>query len=128
MFYVCFATIAVSYAKTYRIKNSLINYIEQHQLSFSKSSNTNNAINEFLDKNGYSVSGDSVVTSCQKSGGTLTGNKGGACIEEVKLKNNSYYRVSLYIPVKLPVFSTSFVFPVGGETEDYSRKYNINVP
>ncbi len=135
VFYVTFATIAVSYAKTYRIKNSLINYIEQYQLSFSpnlneKNSSVNSKVNDFLKKNKYERYNDSIVRACNNSGGRLSDpeNKGGACIQALALKNNHYYyRVTLYMIIHIPAINYEVVFPVSGETEDYSRNYNVNV-
>ena len=55
VFYVCFATIAVSYAKTFRLKNQVVNIVEQYQ--YNHETNKDEAIDKidaYLGNNNYS--------------------------------------------------------------------------
>ena len=130
--YVTFATIAVSYAKTFRIKNQLIDIVEQNQLDFSEGINQRNSsiIDSFLNDFNYHYGTDNnVIQTCKGSGGFLTDN--GACIKKINDSSDShsgtvYYLVTVYMVVHVPVIDYSVVIPISGRTKDYSRTYTIN--
>ena len=136
--YVTFATIAVSYAKTFRLKNRVIDIIEQSQYDYKGSSvedrafSANKVINkvdDFLTKNNYNYK-DKVKNHCyskvdKDSGLKSQVTENGACILPIKYnvgksKERYYYRVTLYMVISIPVINYDAVIPISGETEDFS--------
>ncbi len=115
VFYVTFATIAVSYAKTFRIKNRLIDYIEQHELNVDNV-NFGTSVDDFLTNEHYSLGAvlENARKDCQArivdDNGTFTNR--GACV----IKDGDHYIVSVYIPIDMPVNLFSAVIPVRGVT------------
>lgn len=109
--YIVFMCFAVSYAKTFRLKNKVIDILEQQGYD-------DDEINAYLDSNAYYFPGanhSQVSNHCAKVSGNLTIN--GACIVPKDSGNNSYYQVYLYIVYYFPFFHWEVVMPVGGETE-----------
>ena len=143
VFYVAFATIAVSYAKTFRLKNSVIDAIEQQQLTFSKNSNAFVPVDNILNASGYNFSNASTRRKLNKICKKLANNgeegigssmsntyylsSNGACIIPNKYdKSHYYYQVILVMVIKFPVFGREFVIPVPGDTEDFTYDYRID--
>lgn len=135
--YVSFATIAVSYAKTFRLKNGVVNIIEQQKLDNTSITSNYNKIDEFLTDANYNLSSNaSVYNSCRtkcfnqestvKNAEWPTFTDNGACILPIKISDKHYYfRVTLYMVVKIPGFSYVPSFPISSDTEDYSYTYKI---
>ena len=129
VFYVCFATIAVSYAKTFRLKNTVIDIVEQYQYSCSKECSgkkewnrvISQKVDTFLANSNYNYK-DKVKNSCTTSGGEVS--EQGACIQPIEYtlnkKKRHYYKVTLYIIIHLPAINWDAVIPVSGETRDYT--------
>ncbi len=134
--YVTFATIVVSYGKVFRLKNRVVDILEQSQFSYTGSGNidstfaSNSVIDKvdgFLDRNNYHFK-DKVQKACNDQEydgikGQVTNN--GACILPIKytIGNNVhyYYRVTLYLVVTIPLLNDfSAVIPISSETEDFS--------
>ena len=106
--FVSFMALAISYSKAFRIKNQVINIIEQNQYS-DGDSETKVKIDEYLTSVAYSVKD----VTCE---GNLTNN--GACI--VSLGDDTtgpYYKVTTYIKVDFPFFGINLVVPISGETK-----------
>ena len=136
--YVTFATIAVSYAKTFRLKNKVIDIIEQSQYDYKGSStvdvafSANSVINEvdkFLARNNYNHR-EKVEEYCNntvENGLRSQVTFQGACILPIKYKvgksqERYYYRVTLYMVVSIPLINYDAVIPISGETEDFSQQ------
>ena len=144
--YVSFATIAVSYAKTFRLKNSTISIVEQYQLTRSDIESGRghyDKIDEFLGRSNYILNGcnggvgtkpscvtakkkcdDSVAKLKSQFGSNVVGKftSNGACITAIPVGNKRdryYFRVTLYMVVGIPGMSYSAVFPISGDSEDY---------
>ena len=140
--YVTFATIIVSFAKTYRLKNKVVDYLEQYQFdyhnaeehdaSFVNSNPIIQVVDDFLDSSTYRFN-DNVMQKitgvCENQSSTVTGSKtywgritsNGACILPIEYKDNRYYyRVTLYMHISIPVLNYDVLIPVSGETEDFS--------
>ena len=112
--YIVFMCFAVSYAKTFRLKNKVIDILEQQ--GYDDSSVVE--IDDYLDSNAYDFSGTNhsqVSNHCPNASENLTIN--GACIVPKDSGNNRYYQVYLYIVYYFPFFHWEVVMPVGGETE-----------
>lgn len=121
VFYVSFMTIAVSYAKVFRIKNQVIDILEQKQFDYRSDSDwssiVNGDIDTLLDESVYRYTDNAQISeNCNSQNGKLS--KNGVCITSTKLGTDSaYYTVTVYLVVKFPVFNYSAVIPVYGETE-----------
>lgn len=114
VFYVSFMTIAVSYAKTFKLKNSVINILEQYQNVEGTQLMSN--VDSYLSNQAYNY-GDNgnVANSCKNKEGTLTDN--GVCIAKYSLGDNSYYYdVTVYMVISFPLFGQDFIIPITGET------------
>lgn len=120
VFYVSFMTIAVGYAKVFKIKNGVINILEQNQFDSSLASDWNHVIegkvDTYLSNLNYKYADNKAIKdNCDKAGGRLSNN--GACIVSNKLSNASaYYEVIVYLVVSFPLFDFDFVIPISGET------------
>lgn len=89
--YISFMAIVIGYGKVFRIKNTIINRIEQNE--------------------GYETSEE--VEDLAKSLGYL----GNIKVCNVKLKNRGYYyKVKLNISFKFPLINSVIEIPVTGET------------
>ena len=143
--YVTFATIAVSYARTFRLKNRILDIVEQSQLSTTDTNEIINKINSFdnagrgdkgysfnlgipLRSAGYQYSNTSVwekmeENCCNELHGVLVSE--GVCISPIQMGTNTeryYYKVTLYIVIKVPVISYNALIPVSGDTEVFGLK------
>lgn len=121
-FYIIFMCFAVAYAKTFRLKNNVIDRLEHSQFQGSGDSGVINDIDEYLYSNDYNFPGanhSQVSNHCTKVSGNVSGNltSKGACIVPKDSGNNRYYQVYLYIVYYFPFFHWEVVMPVGGETE-----------
>lgn len=114
--FICFMTVAINYAKTFRIKNNVINMLERSTVSNFKSTVTE--IDEYLASIAYSypaVNYPKVQENCEKQGGDLTDR--GVCIVSVIDGNDYYYKVTAYIVLDFPMFELGTVVPIMGETK-----------
>ena len=111
-----YLAISVNYSKAFKVKNSIIGYIEKNKGMNNK---TQDDINAYLDTIGYYVS-----SSCNGRGtgyGDVNGNprycveKHDANAEYVTMKK-TYYTVTVFFKLDLPIIGSIFVFPVYGET------------
>ncbi len=118
--YIVFIAVALNYAKAFRVKNRIIDIIEQ-----------NEGIGDYTDVSENSVLGQvndylrSVSYYVQLSGNTNdeygTCFDEGYCIDEPATVNNSgldetYYKVTTFIKLDFPFFNLSFTIPITGET------------
>ena len=104
--YVCFLAIAINYSITFRVKNQIINLIEEYEgYELAK-----DAIDEYIANVGYyrsSVGSASLDASCNN----------GYCIEELTSARGKYYRVTAYVSFDFPIIGQITNFPVSGETK-----------
>lgn len=120
VFYVSFMTIAVGYAKVFKIKNEVINFLEQYQVDTDSVSDWNNVvigkIDPYLDRSAYRRGDNNTVKGdCSSKGGKMSSN--GVCIVKNNLsKNSAYYKVVVYLVISFPLFNSDFVIPISGET------------
>lgn len=117
--FICFMAAAINLSKTFRIKNTVINYIERYK---SVDEDTIDKIDEYLRGIAYSYPEDTnprVGRHCESQNGSLTNN--GVCI--VSMDNGSYYKVFAYIVMDFPLFNIGTLIPISGETKiiNYSK-------
>ena len=122
--FVSFLTITVNFAKVFRIKNTIIDILEQSQYVMNGTDwHTDqvvlNKIDPYLDsfayRNGENLG---VKNHCKDQGGLLT--KYGACIVKIQNRDTeagSYYRVFVYITGSIPVLGNNIVMPISGDTD-----------
>lgn len=122
VFYVTFMAIAANYAKVFKIKNNVINILEQSQFNYNDANDWNGIVNNgkistYLSSVAYNhKDNDNIVNDCRNRAGQLSSN--GVCIRGESLgKSSAYYEVTVYMVVSFPLFSIDFVIPISGETE-----------
>ena len=147
MLYVAFICVALNYARAFRVKNRIINIIEQNEgycdSTLSSNNNTTNIdaqINSYLQKAGYYVSYDDVKSVVGKVAGNdsikyecLNGFENnsanyGYCIYNTKNTtvgksciNSAVYTVETYMIFKLPIINIRFPIVIKGETRPVER-------
>lgn len=131
--YIIFMAAALNYAKAFRVKNRVMDIIEQNEgmeeADFNNLSGTNNSgvagrINEYLNTVSYNVS----LTEKNKENKGVCFDKG-YCIEKVESTNiagvyNTYYKVTTFVKIEFPFLKMNFTIPITGETRKIER---INV-
>lgn len=126
VFYIAFMAVAINYAKAFRVKNQVINIVEQYQFTGKNDQNTIDIIDTYLKSVPYNfgTSTNSLESKCKEIAGdneyTYTAN--GACIIEKgateKFGNNSrYYKVVTFISIDFSFFNIKMTIPISGETK-----------
>ena len=118
--YMCIMAGAISYTKAFRVKNSIINIIEQN--SFSGSSDDIKKIEEYLIKINYNYSETQVGNYCKNMLDPEDGNDklifvNGACIVPHLSNSDVYYEVATFVHIELPFFGININVPVHGESK-----------
>lgn len=114
--FICFMTVAINFAKTFRIKDNVINILERS--NFSSMDLAVTSIDEYLRGISYSYPGSrytKVQRNCNTQGGTLTDY--GVCIVKKASDTYTYYKVTAYIVMEFPLFNVGTVIPISGETK-----------
>ena len=109
--YISFICVALNYARAFRVKNRIINIIEQNEGYKGNTESVDTEINNYLADTGYHIEYNEIkgVSSCSN----LKGH--GYCILEMS-NNPSYYRVETYMVFKLPIINVNFPIRIQGET------------
>ena len=129
--FICFMTVAINFAKTFRIKNNVINILEKS--ANGKSSETYAAIEKYLKDISYSY-GTSVKVKkdCDKrlekskitnDSVIISGNIRGVCVVPIGTKDSYYYRVTSYIVLDFPLFRLGTVIPISGESKTIDNTF-----
>lgn len=128
--YIAFIAVALNYAKAFRVKNKIIDIIEQNEgmeeSDFDNISGANNSgvtglINGYLGDISYFVNLD----EDDKKGRGVCFDKG-FCIHEfeptyeVEL-DTKYYKVTTFVRIEFPFFGLDFNIPIQGETRKIER-------
>lgn len=126
-----YLAISVNYSKAFRVKNGIINIIEKRE---GLTPDTQKEITSYLSTAGYSVYSTCDTTPADndeiqyKKGfeSDSSGNKYKYCVIKTNVSeangsalklNKSYYKVTVFFRLDLPVIGDVFVFPVSGETK-----------
>ena len=127
--YIAFIAVALNYAKAFRVKNKIIDIIEQSEgidfIDTSEGSVIVN-INTYLNSVSYYVNLTNIEN---KNIDNVHCYEKGYCIEEYAGPVNDgvtskYYKVTTYININFPFFNLNFTIPITGETRKIER---INV-
>lgn len=117
--YISFMAVAVNYAKAFRVKNNVINILEQSQFKLGDSIDN---IDNYLRGVPYNLNGNSSIKEhCGVDFGNSNENRiltnYGVCIVENGSGNKHYYTVTSYISVEFPFFDIYMTLPISGETK-----------
>lgn len=138
--YVTFLTFALQIAKTYRIKNYVINYFEQHQFKIDDNGSPGfvnqsdgTVLETYLSNIPYNI--NSVDPAyCQQKFGSGTNDKNivsykGMCVQKKGVKEvdsklkSAYYKVYVFIKIDWPFMDIKTVIPISGETMTIRYNY-----
>lgn len=115
--YVCFFAIALNFAKTYRVKNYVIDVLEQGRYSggpVASNAYVSNHLTEYFKSVPYSGYDDYARKYCQGKSNCET--YGGAVIMKPSSTDN-YYRVIVFFKIEFPFLNIDqFYVPISGET------------
>ena len=106
--YVSFMAVAINYAKAFRIKNHIINILEQNQ--YRSSDNIDTLVDDYLKAVAYNVSDVDCPNGSKKF-------NRGICVEPHEQNGEAYYTVTTFISVDFPFFQIHMTLPVRGETK-----------
>ena len=116
--FICFMTVAINFAKTFRIKNNVITILEKtNTMDITKDENKdiNQKIESYLQKIAYSYGNNKYIKDdCSKRKGI---NVNGVCIVKKGTETERYYQVISYVVIESPLFDVSTALPVSGETK-----------
>lgn len=122
--YVSFMAVAINYAKAFRVKNNVINILEQSQFELGDSITE---IDDYLSNVPYNLNGnDSIKKHCNntefgntnKSTNTILTTNGVCIVKQATGSDNEvYYKVTSYISVDFRVFNIYMTLPISGETK-----------
>ncbi|MEG2457354.1 MAG: hypothetical protein RSB41_00430 [Bacilli bacterium] len=135
-----FLAISINYTKAFKVKNQIINIIEQNE-GYSNSSkrnlssvsdselrsskNTEDKVYLYIRSIGYA----SESISQNKCNGIGDKEEGGYCIQRICTENGSYYKVTSFVKIELPLMWQSFTVPISGETKAiYKDNSNLSGP
>lgn len=116
--YVCFICVALNYSRAFRVKNRIINIIEQYEgFDFTNEKNdVNKAIDDYLATTGYLINpeikqylAEEGASSCNQLYGR------GYCVYKT-YPNQNYYEVETYMVFTLPIVNVKFPVTIKGET------------
>lgn len=119
--YITFVAVAFNYARAFRVKNKVIDIIEQNE-GIRDYQNTSGAIGDidyYLNEVSYRVNGiDDNTNAC--NGFNYINKTRGYCINEyntvVDGMSAKYYKVVTFVRLELPFLDLGFTIPVKGET------------
>lgn len=127
--YIAFIAVALNYAKAFRVKNRIIDIIEQNEgindsdYTDTKEGSVIGSINTYLNTVSYYVNLADIKNSNTDN---VHCYDRGYCIEETSGLTNDgvtskYYKVTTYININLPFFKLNFNVPITGETRKIER-------
>ena len=125
--YIAFIAVALNYAKAFRVKNRIIDIIEQNEGIDSyydtKEGSVIGNINSYLNTVGSYVNLANIKNNNTEN---INCYDRGYCIEETTAPvtdgiTSKYYKVTTYININFPFFKLNFNIPITGETRKIER-------
>ena len=125
--YIAFIAVALNYAKAFRVKNKIIDIIEQNEGIDSyidtKEGSVIGDINSYLNTVSYYVNLANIKNNNTEN---INCYDRGYCIEETTAPvtdgiTSKYYKVTTYININFPFFKLNFNIPITGETRKIER-------
>lgn len=141
--FISFMVVAVNFAKTYRVKNGLINILERNSFNVSDSV-LGDKIDLYLKSINYAPAftlSEKIKNDCNSrrqviydSLGAVNSNqvtsvgngyyKNNVCIVKVGSKDVYHYVVVSYMEFTAPFFNFNFIIPISGETRTINTIFN----
>ena len=110
--YVAFLAIAINYSITFRVKNQIINLIEEYEgYELAASS-----IDKYISSVGYYKSNKNLGVNYNSDINTTCQTEG-YCITKLSSDRCYYYKVTAYVTFDFPIIGQIMNFPVSGETK-----------
>lgn len=125
--YIAFIAVALNYAKAFRVKNKIIDIIEQNEgidsYNDTKEGSVIGDINSYLNTVSYNVNLANIKNNNTEN---INCYDRGYCIEETTAPvtdgiTSKYYKVTTYININFPFFKLNFNIPITGETRKIER-------
>lgn len=115
--YICFIAVALNYAKAFRVKNKIIDIIEQNEGFDIDSKDTSDTsirgrIDTYLKSVSYNIA--DVDKIAKEKDGTCYDR--GYCIIESSSNGGTYYKVTTFVKLEFPFFNLTIPIRVVGET------------
>ena len=109
--FISFMAVTISYAKAFRVKNQVINLVEQNQYSGTGDAFVIPMIDGYLKSVSYYVEGIDCGENSQ--------NVRGACITPMMedSSDEQYYKITTYVKIDFPFFGIKLTIPISGETK-----------
>lgn len=114
--YVCLIAIALNFAKAYRVKNYVINTLEQYQYTGADNDRALIILDNYLDNVPYTVSNETATNQCKKYGDNVTVYHG-VCIVPQGETDKRYYKVVVFFSAEFPFLNFNMTIPASGETK-----------
>lgn len=123
LLFTAFLSITINYSKAFKIKNSIIDIIEEEE-GFTHDSAER--INNYLNGTGYNNRGTCRTGFLTSDGDTITSSTGARyryCVRKhdsfsTKNPQKAYYEINVFFSLNLPIFGDFFTFRVTGETTE----------
>lgn len=120
--YIAFMAVALNYAKAFRVKNQIINIIEQYEGFYESGNGKTTDVKEVIKNYAQRMSYDVPIPERMP---TPDNNKEctdlGYCITTINSGNGTYYVVETYVylqmPFSLPLINLQVTVPIRGETK-----------
>lgn len=109
---------STSYTKAYKVKNQIINMIEEHHGNYEEATRE---IDNYLGRVGYRVGGSG---NCP-AGSITAASDYRYCVQRVvqngsaESGSNYYYRITTYMYFEIPIIASLVQIPVSGETKTF---------
>jgi len=124
--YIIFIAVALNYAKAFRVKNKVIDIIEQNEgiRDYTDTSGTIGEINTYLKKASYNVN----LTEKNKKDRGVCYDLGYCIDESSEIRDGNitskYYQVTTFVRIEFPFFNLNITIPIKGETRKVERINN----
>lgn len=127
--YITFVAVAFNYARAFKVKNKVIDIIEQNEgVNFSNIGGAIGDIKQYLTDISYNVSDSVNSGNCPDyvdDDHHYFNNEFGYCLQEIASYDDEligkYYKVTTFIVLKIPFLDLGFTIPVKGETRVIER-------
>ena len=120
----------LSYTKAFKVKNKIIDIIENHdgdiEASLGLNMDVENEINSKLNEIGYRISNNQTCETDGRFSDASPINKRGTstyryCLYKFTTDRGNYYGVVSYIYFEIPIIGVKLEFPVYGETKVFTE-------
>ncbi|MDO4341294.1 MAG: hypothetical protein Q4C44_00940 [bacterium] len=122
-----FLALSINYSKAFKVKNGIVNIIEKKE---GLSDDSQQEIKDYLSTVGYLVYSKCPKNLTEQGDGTLVSGFDPYAADATKYRycvaktvddsgniKKSYYKVTVFFRVDLPILGEIFTFPISGETK-----------